>query len=50
MQEIKTRNAMVAKTTFNEKRTLLGVKLHLTLNKKVITVLKCSEALYAPET
>jgi len=32
-QEIKTRIAM-AKTEFNERKTLLGGKLHLTLKKK----------------
>jgi len=37
-QEIKTRIAM-AKTAFNERRTLLGRKLHLRLKKKLIKVL-----------
>jgi len=36
-QEIKTRIAM-AKTAFNESKTLLGGKLHLTLKKKLVLI------------
>jgi len=40
----------MAKTAFNERKTLLGGKLHLTLNKKLIKVLIWSVALYGAET
>jgi len=40
----------MAKTAFNERKTLLGAKLHLTLEKKLIKVLKWSVALYGAET
>jgi len=40
----------MAKTAFNERKTLLGGKLHLALKKKLIKVLIWSVTLYGAET
>jgi len=40
----------MAKTAFDERKTLLGGKLQLTLKKKLIEVLIWSVALYGAET